>query len=97
MLRSQDLLEIQKELDKKYSGMEKTRIIIGMGTCGIAASLTTAGFGLAGKGRTWYSALDGILVDKWSYRSCNYSTGTYYGNDIYSNCTCRRDSWCFQP
>ena len=37
MLKSQDLLEIQKELDKKYSGIEKTRIIIGMGTCGIAA------------------------------------------------------------
>ena len=37
MLKVGDLAEIQKDLFDKYSGMEKDRIIIGMGTCGIAA------------------------------------------------------------
>ena len=37
MLKIGDLTEIQKDLFDKYSGMEKDRIIIGMGTCGIAA------------------------------------------------------------
>lgn len=37
MLKTKDLSLIQQELAKKYSGRAKTRIIIGMGTCGIAA------------------------------------------------------------
>ncbi len=37
MLTQEELSGIQKDLEKKYSGIEKTRIVIGMGTCGIAA------------------------------------------------------------
>ncbi|KXS47737.1 MAG: NADH-quinone oxidoreductase subunit F, partial [Halanaerobium sp. T82-1] len=37
MLKIEELEEIQKGLFDKYSGIKKDRIIIGMGTCGIAA------------------------------------------------------------
>ena len=37
MLKIGELEEIQKDLFAKYSDIKKDRIVIGMGTCGIAA------------------------------------------------------------